>query len=354
MRPAIIYGALLLLSLLAAWVQWTSDPVVDSGDQVVLLAGDLDTLERIEWKGEDGNTVLTRKSDEHGDYLWIDALSIETRKIKPPPTPKVEGEGEPAAEDAPPSDPAVDPIVNEEKIERTSAFKGSEKGDEVLAAFSPLMALRKLDASDPAKLAEIGLDAPKGTITVVRRGKSTVLSVGGEAYGTKHRYLRNDETGEVFLVEENRVKDLQHARTRLADRSLWSLATPAIGSVVLTVGEKSLELSQKNPDDEAKTFWARAGMDSRDEEATAWMDKLLKLRGVSYVDPSADDAPKELAPRLTVELRPAGKGKSEILEVLEDSATGEFYGRSPHTRGLLKMLKAPTRGAVEDVGPLLP
>ena len=210
MRPALIYGALLLLSLLAAWVQWTSDPTPDSGDKVVLLAGDLDSLERIEWKAEDGSAVLTRKSDEHGDYLWIESLSVETRRIKPPPVEKEEGDeaapGDEAAE-APPADPAVDPIVNEERIERRSAFKGSSKGDEVLAAFSPLMALRKLEASDPAKLAEIGLDAPKGTITIVRRGKETVLSVGGEAYGTKNRYLRNEETGEVFLVEETMVKD---------------------------------------------------------------------------------------------------------------------------------------------------
>lgn len=342
MRPVFVYGALLLVSLVLAWVQWTGEPQVDRGEKVVALAGEREGLERIEWTRDDGSlTRLLPRTDEHGAYLWIETVTVETRRSKPP---KVEG-----SDGGAPAEPL--PTV-EEKVEKKAAFKASTKGDEVLAAWSPFLALRKLSAVEPAKLAEIGLDAPKETIRVTRRGKETVFQVGGEAYGTKNRYLRNEATGEVFLVEENIVKDLQHARTRLADRSLWSLETPKIERVVVSDGSRSLELVQKNPDDAEKAYWARAGAESKDEQVQTWMDRLLKLRGVSYVDPQGEEAPKELVARLNLSLQPAGKGKAETLELLEDTSSGEFYARGSHVRGLLKMLKVPTRTAVEEAGPL--
>ena len=47
------------------------------------------------------------------------------------------------------------------------------------------------------------------------------------------------------------------------------------------------------------------------------------------------------------------KAKAETLEVLQDGTDGDYYGRSEHTRGLLRLLRAPTRGVVEDVAGLV-
>ena len=52
-------------------------------------------------------------------------------------------------------------------------------------------------------------------------------------------------------------------------------------------------------------------------------------------------------------LTPSGKGKPETLEILQDGADGDWYGRSEHTRATLKLLKAPTRAVNDDLAGLL-
>ena len=339
MRPVIVYATLLVLSLIAAWMRWTAEPSGEGEDKVVLLAGEVEQLESIAWKGKDAEALLTRKTDDHGAYLWVSTTKWEERKAPPSP---------------PGEEPALQPLpVVTERIERQDVFKASEKGDELLASFSPLHAIRRLEAVDATKLTEIGLDAPEETLVVTRKGKATTLVIGGEAYGTKDRYVRNEETKEVFLIDDQLLKSLEFAKTRLPDRDLWSLERPAIASARISDGSRTLEVAQKNPDDEAKATWARAGSEAADEQLATWMDRALKLKGTSYVDPQAEDGPKDLQPRFSLTLVPAGKGLPETLEVLQDGAEGDYYGRSEHTRGLLKLLRAPTRETVEDVPALL-
>ncbi|MCK6505593.1 DUF4340 domain-containing protein [Myxococcota bacterium] len=339
MRQVIIYGVLLALALGGAWARWTMEPEGEGGDKVVLLAGEVEQIDSIEWKGEDGQALLTRKTDDHGAYLWVQTVKVEERKS--PPTP-------------PGEEPPLEPLAElTEKVEKKDVFKAGEKGDELLASFSPLLAIRRLDAVDPAKLAEIGLDAPKESLVVTRKGQAVTLVIGGEAYGTKDRYVRNEATGEIFLLDDQLLKSLEFAKTRLPDRDLWSLERPALASATLSDGSKSVEAVQKNPDDEAKVTWARAGSEAPDEQLATWMDKALKLKGTSYVDPEATDGPKDLQLRFRLTLTPTGKGKPETLEVLQDGAEGDYYGRSEHTRGLIKLLRAPTRDLVEDLPALV-
>ena len=65
---------------------------------------------------------------------------------------------------------------------------------------------------------------------------------------------------------------------------------------------------------------------------------------------SADaPSPADLTSNFRLTLRGAD-GKTETLEVL--SAGGDWYARSEHTRGLVKLLKGPTSALAEDVADL--
>ena len=46
-------------------------------------------------------------------------------------------------------------------------------------------------------------------------------------------------------------------------------------------------------------------------------------------------------------------GESETLEVLREGEDGDWWGRSEHTRGLIKLLKGPSSSLAEDVDTLL-
>ena len=355
MRQVIIYATLLVALLVAAWLRWTAEPGADADDVVVLLPGAAEDITAVTWKSKDDEVVFTRKSDAHGDYLWVEHTKWEEKPIAGPELPP-----DPAA---PPQDPAVpsqDPAAPEpvvpvatERVATRTLFKASAKGDELMASLGPLKAIRKLEAT-AEKLTEIGLDAPTETLVIERKGQAVTLDIGGEAYGTKDRYVRNQGTGEIFLVDDQILKNISFARTRMQDRDLWSLARPAIASIrVASADGRQVEMEQKNADDEAAATWVRRGQETKDEAITTWLDKALKLKGTSTVDLTAADAPKDLQPRFTMTLTPSGKGKPETLEILQDGAEGDWYGRSEHTRATLKLLKAPTRAVNDDLAGLL-
>ncbi|RME26571.1 MAG: DUF4340 domain-containing protein [Deltaproteobacteria bacterium] len=339
MRQVIIYGLLLALALGGAWYQYTAEPGADADDAVVLVQGKPDDIERVYWEGEDSRVTLTRKHDDHGDYLWVEYVKVQERPVAGPTPLDPDAEGEDAA-------------APTEKVEKKTIFKASDKGDELLGKLAPMHAIRKLDQVDAEKLQVIGLDDPKEKLVITRDGKDVVIEIGGEAYGTKDRYVRLVDTGDIYLVDDQLLKSLQYARTRLVDRSLWSIDRPDIASIEISADGRSVRVDQKNPDDPQAATWVYADTQEPAEQITTWLDKALKLKGTSYVDPEAEDAPKDLVVRFSMTLIPAD-GKPETVEVLQEGDDGAWFARSEHTRGTLKVIKATARALAEDVGALV-
>ncbi len=338
---AAVYGGLLAVLLGAAWVKWTAEPAVELDGQVVLLPGEADDIERIVWSatGKD-EALIERKSDAVGPYYWVTYTRTKPAPKDPdaPPAPEpVEGE------DAPP-EALTEP---EATVTETEMFKAGDKGDELIKALSPMLALRMLDAVSADKLTTIGLDDPQEFLEIVRKGRSVKLELGGEVYGTRDRYVRNVATGEIYLVDDELLRPLKYARTRLPDRSLWAIPSKELRSVVLTGPGSSLSLVQENADDPDKARWVPAGdVEVNDEQLQTWMDKALKLKSSSYAGP--DEAQSGLTERFGLQLQ--GKGDDVIhVKVFED-AEGGWWGESEHTRGKVKLLKAQTSGLADDIG----
>ena len=111
------YGAVLALSLGAAWYQWSKPPSITKGEEVVILYGEkTTTIEGISWESEKDKVVLELRSDEHGPYMW----GTYTDKKK---------------EDNP-----------------VKSFKVGKDGNKLLTSFSPLVAIRSLrDLTDEKK-----------------------------------------------------------------------------------------------------------------------------------------------------------------------------------------------------------
>jgi hypothetical protein len=345
-----IYGAVLLVSLGAAWARYTAAPEVELGDKVVMLQGESDDLESIVWIGKDVKTTIEARKDERGTYLWVSHSEMKVKKA-PHPAPPAEPAGPPTAEGAEvkPPEPPAPPV--EEKVEEKQVFKAGADGDKLLKNLSPMLALRKLDKVEGEKLATIGLSAPEEFIEITRKGRSVKLEVGGEAYGTRDRYVRDSATGEIYLVDDEVLRPLKHARTRLPDRTLWTIEEKKIATVTLTdaAGQK-LEFRQLNAADPAKATWAPAGREEGDEQIKTWMGKALKLKSTAYA--TADEDMSQLEARFTLSLTDE-QGKSEKLEVLQAGPTGDWWARSEHTRGYVKMLKTSTSSLAEDVPELV-
>ena len=387
MRAAGLYAGLLVLALGAAWVTWTAEDEVDLDGKVVLLQGDEDTLETISWKTENDEAFIERRTDAHGDYLWVtytrydlvegghddedghehdgpDEPAPSEGEEAGPPTPEAaaaEGEaaeGEDAeGEDAdgetseePVAEPEPEP--EPERVATVTEFKAGDKGQELLASLSPLLALRKLDGIPEDKREAIGLDGATDSLVVVRKGRTATLTLGGEVYGTRDRYVRHEESGDVYLVDDEVLRPLKYARTRLPDRSLFSFERKKVASgVIASAAGESTELVQRNAADaSAAAFRRAASPDAPDEQLETWMDKALKLKGSTYA--SSTEPPEGLEPRFSLTLT-AEDGTTETLEVLQQGEDGDWYGRSEHTRGLIKMLSGPTSTLSDDIDSII-
>jgi hypothetical protein len=359
-RGVIVYGALLAVTLGASYYRWTHEPDKDLEGKVVVLQGEPDTLERITWKSKDDEAVIEKKKDDRGEYYWVTYTKWEKKKPEHPDTKDatVESGGsgsgsgaDVAAAGSGSGSGAEATPAPEEREAVVSNFKSGKAATELAAGLSPLFAVRKLDDVTPEKLKTIALDAPVEHVILERNGKTTDIELGGEAYGTKDRYARIVGTNDIYLIDDEVLRSLKFARTRLPDRDLFPFETQKIESAVVSDGTSSIALTQKNRDDKDKATWAPADApDDTSAQYKTWMDKFLKAKGSSYVNEA--DVPKDLELRFQVTLTGEGSGP-ETVEIFQSGDAGDWYAKSGYTRGYVKMLKSTTSGLAEDVSSLI-
>jgi hypothetical protein len=339
-------------------MNYTAEPELELDGKVVLVAGEADDITRVTWSSKNNDeAIVERKSDSTGTYYdvqytrWTEVQAPEALKPPPPDSP-APTDGDPEA--APPSGETPEapeaPEAEPEYETSVSHFKAGTKGDELFASLAPMLALRKLEDMTPEKLETTGLNDPQDALIIERKGKSIRLEVGGEVYGTRDRYVREPDSGEVYLVDDELLRPLRYARTRLPDRTLWSVETKRIASVSIGSPEGSLEVLQKNAEDPEKASWVSStSPDEVDEQLQTWMGKALRMKSTAYASDEDDTEGIELVFSLTFA---DDKGQTETLEVLQKPGEerAPYWGRSEHTRGLVKLLRGQTSQLADDVG----
>jgi hypothetical protein len=327
-RNVIALGALLTLALGASYWSWTHPPdKTIAADKVAMYRAAKGDVTSIAWKTEDLDLVVEKRHDDHGDYAWV--TSTERKK-----------------KDAPPADTDA-PAAPPPEVETTvTQFKGSDAADKLWDAFSPIQALRELDATASPDKTVFGLDAPKGTIEVVRSGETLTMPVGGETWGAKDRYVGLGD--KVFLVDDADLRPLQYGKTRLIERNVQPLAADDIDSVSLTRNGQTVTWIHKNREDKAASYWARDNTpDQKDEVAGTWLKtKLLTIRLQTYQDTPVPDATPAFSFSVT------GKGQTWTVDVTTDAA-GEYYAQSTFDRALVKLTKSVANEAAQDVDTVL-
>jgi hypothetical protein len=356
----------LVAALIGAYVAWTDDEEpTDSDEAVAIYTADDDDLAKLVWESKEHSVLIERKSDARGDYLWVTAVDrkFPKPKTKDPHTDdededededeegeegENEGEGAGAGAGAGAgeegAEPEPDPDVPIE--EKKSSFLANKQGDELFATFAPLEALRELPAKGDDR-ATFGLVEPSGTITVERKNGPVALTVGGETYGSKDRYVEANE--KVWLVDEGLLRPLEFAGTRLIERSLFPTAEKDITKVdVQTPDGTTVTFVQANADDAAKAFWAKAeSPETEDAAAGTWLDKVFRLKLREYADESAVTGPLEPVVAYTIH----GPDEATRVEIVK-AATGEetsWYARSDYNRVLVELTDSLARNVADDV-----
>ncbi len=319
-RSWMVYGGVLALSLGAAWMRFTAEETKVERQGVVLLDEQKSALEAISFTSADVDVLLEVRKDAAGSYGWVTVTDHKQKKAK-------EGETPPPVE-----------------IKITS-FKAGSAGDKLMDSLAPMMAMRELVGVDAAKLESFGLVASTTSLAVTAAGRTSTLELGGETFGAKDLYAKHRESSRFYVVDDELIKPLKFAATRLPERNVYSYKVEEIDTVTLSAAGTTVEWLQHNKEDRSADWWERRatpGTDEvgkKDETFANWLEKALKVKSSSYVQ--AADKPATTEP--VFELVFAVQGKpAETLKVMKSGT--DWYAESSFTRGLVKL----TRSVVED------
>lgn len=306
MRSVLIYSTILALSLGGAWFRWTKLPDPTTGEEVIVLQGSADDIEKVVWESDEEKSVLSIQNDAHGSYIWVEHTDNRPQTNTENP----------------------EPIVKN--------FKAGEKADELLSKLSPLVGLRGFPTLSADQETSFGFNEPTATVTITRRGREQKLIIGGETYGTNDWYVRENDSQNVFLLDNLKLKSLKLARNQLVDRNLWSIDEGKMTDLTLSMGTNSTELIHSNWQDPQNARWQYATDSSLDNaQLTTWLNKFLKIKGNRFADADFDSS--TLTPKFQVRLRDAANTE-ETVQFFTD-ANSDWWATSEYTRGYLKVIR---------------
>lgn len=329
MRSVALYAGILVLGMGASWMHYTSEEA-PAKEGVVLVDSKKDELEKLTYTSPDLEVVVEMREDATGRFPWV---TVTEQKKK-----KKDG---------------VDTVET-----KVTKFKAGSASDKLIESVAPFMALRSLDAVDDAKVESFGLKTPDTVVTLALKGKEVKLDLGGETYGTKDRYVRDQATGKYYVVDDEVFKPLKFASSRLPERGLTSPKTEEIERISIGQGGTVVEWIQKNREDKAATYWERqqpptaadatAQAGQKDETFSNWVEKMLKIKSTGYVQEGEEPTDATILFDFTVQ--PAGKP----AEVVTFTKSGEsYYAKSNFTRGTVKLSKSSIEDIADEVDDVL-
>ena len=258
-QSLLIHGALLGLSVLSAGYVWTreEDPKALVQAEVTVWSGKPADVTQMRYEGKTKKVELVPKSDARGRY-FVGTIDKET------PAPRVSG-------DAGAPEPAAAPTRT------VTSFVSIDAAEKLVAEYAPLKALRGVGHIGAEREAEFGFDKPEGTIVVTLSGAEKKLTIGGTTPGGADRYVRDEGSGEVFVLRGETVRGLDSADSRLITRDLHGWKDNELQSAHIVVGDKSRDVLRTDAD--GKRIWADPATPTQNDETIAnWITKVDRLR----------------------------------------------------------------------------
>lgn len=323
-----IYAILLVASLAWAWRAWTDESAgPEEGEAVDIVAGKPDDLTKVVYNSEKHEVTITMLEDDLGRYGWARVVPAEGSK----PTPELNPD---------------DPPDRTEPVE----FKVGGNAQKVLDGLAPFRAKRLLEGVEDHQLAELGLEPAEATLTLERGDKGVrTFDLSSKGFGGVNVYVRDQESGAIYIVDSKVLSPFQTAQRTLPDRSLHDVEAKAITAVEVSDGSRTLKFEQHNPDDRQAAFWAGEGETTANTSAGAWLDKALNLKALEYVQPGEEPADAAPAFSYTVIAADGHTVSVEVLRAMDAEGQEVFYARSPHTRSLVKLHRSLAAEAAADL-----
>lgn len=291
-RAVVPQVVLALLGLVAAFLVWRREPEALPGEVPVL---DVSRRALLSVRYEDAERVVELYGDE--EAVWV---RLGGR------TPEATEEGTP--EPAPPRE-----------------LRGNALAKSLLSSFAPLEGLRDLGALDARKLAELGISGSPRRLMVAEEGRAHVLTLASpvEADWGSPYALRED--GRVFLLGPTLLPDLEAAAARLVDRRLHAFEQEGFDTFTVSRGKHSRAFAVGGEAPEPGS-----------ERSRQWHERVWQLMPLDVL--GRDEAPPGGEPEALFRVEYRRRGRAVGHVTVARGSEGDFYARTEHTAGWVRLL----------------
>jgi hypothetical protein len=312
-----LQGTLALAGLVAAYLTWQRGAELAPGEVVVVDIGKNDLVGvRFDDQEKTSWVKLGRMSDAGGIFTSV----------------QLSAQDKPAAG----KDQAATQIP--ERL-----LRGSEAADRLFGSFAPWRASRGLGVLDPAKLTDLGLADSKKRITLTLRSGERTFAIAPAPPGGSDPYLRDQATGQVYLVARSFISDFQSASSLLVERHLHGFKIEEADRLAIGRGGTKKEFHITRGEDGARLSPIKSP-DKPDSALATWHGRTFSLWPVDVL--GKDEAPAEGTPepqlRIDYTLRGRPLGFLEVAKVAAVSTGAEgakdtLLARSEQTLGWFKL-----------------
>lgn len=250
----------------------------------------------------------------------------------------------------------------DEEVELREFLASEESMEGFIEAVAPLRASRDLGEVDEEMAEELELSEATTSISIRCGERSREFQVGGTAFGSGNRYMREGEDGHVYLVASSLLRDLQ-SPTNLMQRDLVDAEFTEVETLEVEAFDQSRTLQHRNRLDDRNSEWVDVEDPTRRNELfTNWVGTFRRLRAHRYVASGSepvDDVEGEATTTRLATLRFKDESGETLEEVelvrvnVEGQAAPLFYARSGATHGWVRLLVSVARQVETDLRPLV-
>jgi hypothetical protein len=343
-RQVALQATLALAGLCAAYFTWQRAAELAPGEVFVIDSGKNDvSAVRFDDQEKSVWVELTTTSDENGPFTSVH-LSPQERATTA-------------------KDQTKDQTKDHNKDQKPSKtpermVRGSEAADKLLAGFAPLRASRGLGILDPTRLKDLGLDEPKRHFTLTLRNGKRAFAIAPAPPGGSEPYLRDEVSGQVYVVSRSLLSDFQSAASLLVERRLHGFKVEEADRVAIQRGGKKEEFVISRSEDRVQLSPV-SSPDKPDSTAKTWHDRAFAVWPVEVL--GKDEAPEGGQPQVELRIDYAVRGhrlgfveiaRLAALASSSDGAKDTLFARSEHTLGWVK-LPADTQSLLADADGVL-
>jgi hypothetical protein len=323
---------LALGALVLAYFTWQRGPELATDEVFVLDVGKNDVVSaRFDDQEKSTWVELGRSSDESGSFISV-RLGPQDQPAAPKPPSN------------PPSKPPGAGAKAETKKTPERLVRGGDAAEKLFANFAPLRASRGLGILSAEKLKDLGLDNAKKRITLVLRNGQRSFAIVPAPAGGSEPYLRDEQSGQVFLVARSFLSDFQTAASLLVERHVHAFRLEEADRLAVTLGSTRREFLLSRGEGGVVRIAPAGAPDKPDSSFKTWHDRVFATWPVEVL--GKDEVPVEGSPQveLRVEYSLRGRrlgfiemGKAESVASPVEGAKPPLFARSERTLGWFKL-----------------